>query len=103
VTYLQLYLDGKDPLNPVSFNGVQALLTALPQLIITNGQTTKLTFKLPIAYANKFTFQLQTSTDLGSFINTPDAIVQTSPGQFEVTPPGSGSARQFWRMGFGLK
>jgi hypothetical protein len=103
VSYLQLYLDGKDPLNAGSYTGVPSLLNAMPQLVISGGQSKKLNFKLPAAYANKFTFQLQTTTDLTGFINTPDAVVQTSPGQFEITPPASNGPRQFWRLGLGLK
>ena len=106
LSYLQIYLEGKDPLNPASYAGLQVILTSLPQLKIDpmpGGVGSKLSFKIPIQFADKFTFQLQSSSGLGNFSNTADVVVQTQPGVFEITPTPTNATRQFWRMGFSLK
>ena len=67
------------------------------------GVGSRLSFKIPIQFADKFTFQLQSSSGLGNFSNTADVVVQTQPGVFEITPTPTNATRQFWRMGFSLK
>lgn len=107
LSYLQIYLDGKDPLNPNSYAGLQVLLSSLPQpkAFPMGGGMSQIVFNLPAIYANRFSFQLQTSPDLGGglFANTPEIFNQTLPGQFETVIPPSGAPRKFWRVGFSLK
>ncbi len=107
LSYLQIYLDGKDPLNPASYAGLSSLLSSLPQpkIIPMGGGINKILFNLPAVYADKFNFQLQISTDLGGtlFGNAPDAFNQTLPGQFEVVLPAAAGPKRFWRVGFSLK
>ncbi|MBS0658521.1 MAG: VCBS repeat-containing protein [Verrucomicrobia bacterium] len=107
VSFLQIYLDGKDPQNFASYGGLPVLLSSLPQpkLFALGGGMSQLMFNLPAIYANRFQFQLQTTPDLagGFFANTPEQFLQTLPGQFELTLPPSGGSKRFWRVGFSLK
>jgi hypothetical protein len=108
LSYLQLYLDGKDPLNPTSFAGLQIKLAQLPVPIISpanGGADFLILLEVPAEYASSFTFQLQTSTDLGddAFSPSPEQFHQTLPGHFEVTTPSPSGSRGFWRVGVSLK
>lgn len=107
VSFLQIYLDGKDPGNFASYGGLPVVLSSLPQpkLFALGGGLSQLMFNLPAIYANRFQFQLQTTPDLGGglFANTPEQFLQTLPGQFELTLPPPGGSKRFWRVGFSLK
>lgn len=108
LSLLQLYLDGKDPLNAASYVGILPKLTKLPVPVITpmnGGSNFLINLDLPAAYADSFVFQLQTSSDLDQtgFAPAPEAFVQTQPGHFEVTTPVQTGPRGFWRVGISLK
>jgi hypothetical protein len=109
ITYLQLFLDGKDPCNPASFAGLQPVLNALPQpeiFLNPGNQNHTVFFTLPPAYADDFQFQLLASDDLtqGSFLLEPNGTFQqTQPGRFELATPPSTDPKKFWRVGVTLK
>jgi hypothetical protein len=109
VSYLQLYLDGKDPMNPAAFAGIPPVINALPQQEICPsalGEGNNLVmFKFPTQYAKFFTFHLQASPDLTtqSFEESGLEFQETVPGQFEVVTPPTVAPDQFWRVGFALK
>lgn len=103
-TYLQKYLDGKDPFLPPSYTSVPPANLALPVLHVdgsTPGQIT-ISFDFPEPYAGQMQFQVYEDPTLsGNWLPAPYPITSPASGSFEVTIP-FGTSVGFWQVGMSL-
>ncbi len=104
-TYLQKYLDGKDPFLPVSYASAPAVSLALPVLQIDNSNPSLVvvTFDFPEPYASMLEFQVYEGPTLsGDWTPAPYTITSPVPGSFEVSIPLGGGPGSFWQIGMSL-
>ena len=102
---LQELLDGTDPNDSVHYGGAPVPL-APPRIepdITVDGQPV-LRWQFPAAYANHFTFQIESSTNLLSGFEPTDLTpTQVSEGVFEVTLPPPETRACFYRIAIHLR
>ncbi len=104
-TYLQKYLDGKDPFVPMSYASAPAVSLALPVLQIDNSNPAEVvvSFDFPEPYASMLDFQVYEDPTLsGVWTPAPYTITSPVPGSFEVTIPLGGGPGAFWQIGMSL-
>jgi hypothetical protein len=107
ISNLQEFLDGTDPMNPLSHSAF-AVNLGLPTLKIeppsNPGKGSSLMFNFPASYAAKFNFMIQSTPDLGmAFNSTPLSPAPAGGGDLTVELPVSSEGSGFYRLMMTLK
>ncbi|MCC5804858.1 MAG: hypothetical protein JJU00_00900 [Opitutales bacterium] len=104
-TYLQKYLDGKDPFLPMSYADEPAASLQLPVLHIDNSNPSLVvvSFDFPEPYASMLDFQVfEDPTLSGDWMPAPYTVTSPVSGSFEVSIPLGGGPGSFWQIGMSL-
>jgi hypothetical protein len=104
-TYLQKYLDGKDPFLPASYSAAAAVDLEIPALDIdatAPGEVT-VSFTFPQAYIHLLQVAIYEDPTLsGDWSVAPYPLLNPSPGNFEFVVPYDVTEPQFWQVGISL-